>query len=83
MSDAFFLLYILMALVSAGLLLNLAARGYGQRTRARALSAIIGAACLAQAVYLVFFFPGGHYTIALWPFAGPVYAVTRMVRHRR
>jgi hypothetical protein len=82
-SDAFFLLYILLEIISAALLLTLAARGYGMRTRGRVLSAVIGAACLIQAGYLVFFFEGGHYTIALWPFAGPVYAVIRMIRHRR
>ena len=83
MSDGFFLFYILMALTSAVLLVLLTVRGYGLTTGGRVLSAIIGVACLLQALYLIFIFGGGEYTIGVWPFVGPVYAVVRIVRHRR
>jgi hypothetical protein len=82
-SDGFFICYILMALTSAVLLVLLTVRGYGLTTGGRVLSAIIGVACLLQALYLIFIFGGGHYTIGAWPFLGPVYAVVRIVRHRR
>ncbi|AGZ43719.1 hypothetical protein [Actinoplanes friuliensis] len=83
MSDGFFLFYILMLLATAVLLSVLGVKGFGTSTLSRVLSFLIAAASLAYAVYLVFFFPGGRYTISFWAFVGPVYAVTRIVKHRK
>jgi high-affinity Fe2+/Pb2+ permease len=77
------LLYIALLFVSAVLLAVLAIGGFGQSAGARAIDGIAAAAFLGYAVYLLFFFEGGKYTVFLYAFVVPVIAVVQMVKSRK
>jgi hypothetical protein len=83
MSDGTFLAYILLLIVSGGLLLALAIGGFGQSTVARVFDALFGVGFLGYAVYLLFFFQGTEVRILFYAFIVPVFAIVQMVKARK
>jgi len=77
-----FQLYVLFLICSGIALLVIACIKSGQATTRRVWNAIFGAGFTIYGLYLLLFFPGGHYFIFFYAFILPVLLIARFFRDR-
>ena len=77
-----FLIYVLFLIGSGIAMLVMAAVKIGQTPGRRAWYAVLGAGFTLYGLYLLLFFPGGHYLLFFYAFILPVLMTVRFFRDR-
>jgi|GEM_PF-862421 len=77
-----FQLYVLFLILGGIAMLVIASVKSGQPTTRRVWNAVFGAGFTIYGLYLLLFFPGGHYLIFFYAFILPILMITRFFRDR-
>jgi hypothetical protein len=74
--------YVLFLILSGIAMLVIACLRSGQTTGRRAVNGIFGAGFLGYGLYLLLFFPGGHYILFFYAFILPILMIVQFFRDR-